>query len=201
MLRFGVRRRQPFDQAYPALCTWGPSLAEAVIAGGAFQYRQIVDFEAVPENWPWEESVEIAADGETVVKGHVAVAHAIVNGALAENPVLTEHEMERWVERSRHADDDAEAWRKRYDAELSANLAVAWELEQSPERVMVRAGLSADQRQLMGLHLDGHGPREIARLVGLPESTVRLRLESALSVLRQLAITPDVDADQNDLSA
>ena len=52
---------------------------------------------------------------------------------------------------------------------------------------MFRAGLTPGQRQLIHLHLDGEGPGSISRKTRIAESTLRHRLEGALSALRMLA--------------
>jgi hypothetical protein len=139
------------------------------------------------------QSLLLSPDGEggwNVDGGHVKLALWMVLAAQGDNSVETK--IEQAIAKARSADAAAGDWRRRWAANLAENPAIQAALEDSPDALYARAGLSLVEQIAMRawsqLDDEGNPPstREIARKLKEAESTIRTRLERAVTRLRGL---------------
>ncbi len=170
----------------------GPLLGWAQVATDD---GRLVEPEADEEPRFLHERVEITLEGE-VVRGHLRVALALVEARLNDSPVVISLLMGEWISENRARDDAAGTWRRRWWSDLVAHPAVAAAFHEdgvAPDELFARAGLSISEEMCMRKALqttdDGQplSQRAIATALGMPESTVRSKLERAKAALHLLA--------------
>lgn len=129
--------------------------------------------------------VVATGDGE-VLKGHVAVAQAIVESWCADNPVVFVALIEGWIERARAVDDQDREWHRRWEDRLNYSPHLVAALEKGPGEVFERAGLTAFQVRAVELMLDGKTKTEIGHALGLSRQAATERIDAALEKILAL---------------
>ena len=129
----------------------------------------------------FRERVIATGEGE-VLRGHVAVANAIVESWCADNPVLFVALIERWIRQAQAADDADKDWHRRWEDRLAYNpkLTAALETKNGPAVVCQQAGLTAFQTRAIELMLEGKTKTEIGVLLGMSRQGATKHLDNAL---------------------
>ncbi len=141
----------------------------------------------------YHQGVEITGEGD-VLKGHIAVASAIVESWCSENPELFEALIDEWLNEAQSADDSDKKARQREDARLAGHPHLAAALERNAAEVFRRAELTPHQIRALELRLDGKSFMEIGFAFGVAKETAREHVERSLTKILALDAAPDDEA-------